>query len=123
MAHGGRGKKPWVTCGDGRTREVPANAARGSKPLLTLLPRPYHARIVTTQSPIGVAQGRQIGGERVGVGEACVIAKELQGDERRLERKLVRLNAVGHWHDGRSPELCRILGDEAIRRRGLPALR
>ena len=35
-------------------------------------------RLLGVDDPIGVAQGRQIGGERVGVGEACVIAKELQ---------------------------------------------
>jgi hypothetical protein len=40
------GREAWVTCGDGRTREMPANAAKGSTPLLTLLPRHYHARIV-----------------------------------------------------------------------------
>jgi len=34
--------------------------------------------LLGVDDPIGVAQGRQIGGERVGVGEACVIAKELQ---------------------------------------------
>jgi hypothetical protein len=32
-------REAWVTHGDGRTREVPANAAKGSKPLMTLLPR------------------------------------------------------------------------------------
>jgi hypothetical protein len=31
---------------DGRTREVPADVAKGSAPLMTLLPRHYHARIV-----------------------------------------------------------------------------
>ena len=40
------GREAWVTCGDGRTREMPADAARGSTPLMTLLPRHYHARIV-----------------------------------------------------------------------------
>jgi hypothetical protein len=40
------GREAWVTYGDGRTRRVPANTARGSTPLLTLLPRRYHARIV-----------------------------------------------------------------------------
>jgi hypothetical protein len=40
------GREAWVTCGDGRTREMPADAARGSTPLITLLPRHYHARIV-----------------------------------------------------------------------------
>jgi hypothetical protein len=32
-------------------REVPANAANGSKPLMTLLPRHYHARIVKHYAP------------------------------------------------------------------------
>jgi hypothetical protein len=32
--------------GDGRTREVPADAAMESMPLMTLLPCHYHARIV-----------------------------------------------------------------------------
>jgi hypothetical protein len=40
------GREAWVTCCDGRTREVPADAARGSTPLMTLLPRHYHASIV-----------------------------------------------------------------------------
>ena len=40
------GREARVTGGDGRTREVPPNAAKGSRPLLTLLPRHYHARIV-----------------------------------------------------------------------------
>ena len=40
------GREAWVTYGDGRTREMAANAAKGSRPLLTLLPRHYHARIV-----------------------------------------------------------------------------
>jgi hypothetical protein len=40
------GREAWVTYGDGRTREMPADAARGSTPLMTLLPRHYHARIV-----------------------------------------------------------------------------
>src|SRR5215472_16738962 len=40
------GSEGWVTCGDGRTREVPADAERGSTPLMTLLPRHYYARIV-----------------------------------------------------------------------------
>jgi hypothetical protein len=40
------GSESWVTCGDGRTREVPANAAKGAAPLMTILPRHYHARIV-----------------------------------------------------------------------------
>jgi hypothetical protein len=40
------GREAWVTCGDGRTREMPADAARGSTALMTLLPRHYHARIV-----------------------------------------------------------------------------
>jgi hypothetical protein len=40
------GREAWVTYGDGRTREVPTDAARGSTPLMTLLPRHYHARIV-----------------------------------------------------------------------------
>jgi hypothetical protein len=39
-------REAWVTCGDGRTREVPANAAEESAPLMTILPRHYHARIV-----------------------------------------------------------------------------
>src|SRR6516164_2841706 len=40
------GREAWVTCGDGRAGEVPGNAAKGSTPLITLLPRHYHARIV-----------------------------------------------------------------------------
>jgi hypothetical protein len=40
------GARSLVTHGDGRTRVVPANAAKGSMPLVTLLPRHYHARIV-----------------------------------------------------------------------------
>ena len=40
------GREAWVTYGDGRTREMPADAARGSTPLMTLLPRHYHARIM-----------------------------------------------------------------------------
>jgi hypothetical protein len=32
--------------GDGSTRQVPENAAGDSTPLMTLLPRHYHARIV-----------------------------------------------------------------------------
>ena len=40
------GREAWVTCGDGRSREVPADAAQGSMPLMTLLPRHYHAGIV-----------------------------------------------------------------------------
>jgi len=40
------GREAWVTYGDGRSREVPADAARGSMPLMTLLPRHYHAGIV-----------------------------------------------------------------------------
>jgi hypothetical protein len=40
------GREVWVTYGDGRTREMPADAPRGSTPLMTLLPRHYHARIV-----------------------------------------------------------------------------
>jgi hypothetical protein len=40
------GREAWVTYGDGRSRELPANAARGSTPLMTLLPRHYHARVV-----------------------------------------------------------------------------
>ena len=40
------GPEAWVTHGDGRTTEVPANVARGSTPLMTLLPRRYHAKIV-----------------------------------------------------------------------------
>jgi hypothetical protein len=40
------GPEAWATYGDGRTRELPANAAKGSTPLMTLLPRHYHARIV-----------------------------------------------------------------------------
>src|SRR6516165_10717815 len=40
------GREAWVTYGDGRTREMPAEAARGSTPLMTLLPRHYRARIV-----------------------------------------------------------------------------
>jgi hypothetical protein len=40
------GPESWVTYGDGRARELPANAAKGSTPLMTLLPRHYHARIV-----------------------------------------------------------------------------
>jgi hypothetical protein len=40
------GQEAWVACGDGRMREVPANAAKGSTPLMTLPPRHYHARIV-----------------------------------------------------------------------------
>src|SRR6201981_2727266 len=35
-------------------------------------------RLLGVDDPIGVAQRRQIRGERVRVGEACVIAKELQ---------------------------------------------
>jgi hypothetical protein len=40
------GRAARVTHGDGRTREIPADAARGFTPLMTLLPRHYHARIV-----------------------------------------------------------------------------
>ena len=40
------GREAWVTYGGGRTRQLPANAATGSRPLMTLLPRHYHARIV-----------------------------------------------------------------------------
>jgi hypothetical protein len=40
------GREAWVTCGDGPSEEVPADAAKGSTPLITLLPRHYHARIV-----------------------------------------------------------------------------
>jgi len=40
------GREAWVTYGDGRTEEMPADAARGSRPLMTLLPRHYHARVV-----------------------------------------------------------------------------
>ena len=40
------GREAWVTSGGGRTREVPADAARGSTPLMTMLPRHYHAGIV-----------------------------------------------------------------------------
>ena len=40
------GREAWVTYGDGRTREMPADAARGSTPLMSLLPRHYHGRIV-----------------------------------------------------------------------------
>jgi hypothetical protein len=40
------GPEAWVTHGDGRTRERPANAAKKSTPLMTLLPRNHHARIV-----------------------------------------------------------------------------
>jgi hypothetical protein len=40
------GQDAWVTYGDGRSREVPADAVQGSRPLMTLLPRHYHARIV-----------------------------------------------------------------------------
>jgi len=40
------GPEAWVTHGDGRTRERPANAAKKSTPLMTLLPRHHHARIV-----------------------------------------------------------------------------
>lgn len=40
------GREAWVTYGDGRTREMPANTAKGSRPLLTLLPRHDHMRIV-----------------------------------------------------------------------------
>jgi len=35
-----------VTDGDGRTREAPDERGKASMPLLTLLPRHYHARIV-----------------------------------------------------------------------------
>jgi hypothetical protein len=35
-------------------------------------------RLLGVDGPIGVAQGRQIGGKRIGIGEACVITKELQ---------------------------------------------
>ena len=34
------GREAWVTCGDGRTRQVPADAARGSMPLMTLAAAP-----------------------------------------------------------------------------------
>src|ERR1700747_1819679 len=40
------GPEAWVTYADGRTREVPGNAAKRFTPLMTLLPRQYHARIV-----------------------------------------------------------------------------
>jgi hypothetical protein len=40
------GREAWVTYGGGRIREMPANAAKGSRPLLTLLPRHNHMRIV-----------------------------------------------------------------------------
>src|SRR5215472_14605874 len=40
------GREAWVTCGDGRMGEKPVDAAEGSTPLMTLLPRHYHARIV-----------------------------------------------------------------------------
>ena len=35
-----------MTDGDGRTREAPDERGKASMPLLTLLPRHYHARIV-----------------------------------------------------------------------------
>jgi hypothetical protein len=41
------GREAWVTYGNGRTREVPADPNGGSKPLMTLPPRHYHARVVT----------------------------------------------------------------------------
>jgi hypothetical protein len=40
------GHDAWVTHGDGRSRQAPANAAENAPPLMTLLPRHYHARIV-----------------------------------------------------------------------------
>ena len=40
------GRETWVTYGGGRTREMPANAVKGSRPLLTSLPRHNHMRIV-----------------------------------------------------------------------------
>jgi hypothetical protein len=39
------GRDAWVTHGDGRTRQVPADAAKNATPPVTLLPRHYHARI------------------------------------------------------------------------------
>jgi hypothetical protein len=39
------GVESWVIHDDGRTREVPANAAKGSKPLMTLPPRHYHDKV------------------------------------------------------------------------------
>jgi hypothetical protein len=40
------GPDAWVTHGDGFTRQIPANAAKNAAPLMTLLPRHYHTRIV-----------------------------------------------------------------------------
>jgi hypothetical protein len=40
------GRDAWVTHGDGLTRQIPANAAKNAAPLMTLLPRHYHTRIV-----------------------------------------------------------------------------
>jgi hypothetical protein len=40
------GRDAWVTHGDGLTRQIPANAAKNATPLMTLLPRHYHARVV-----------------------------------------------------------------------------
>jgi hypothetical protein len=39
------GRECWVTHGDSRTPQIPADAAQGATPLLTLLPKHYHARI------------------------------------------------------------------------------
>jgi hypothetical protein len=33
------GREAWVTHGDGRTRQVPSDAAKNATPLMTLLPR------------------------------------------------------------------------------------
>jgi hypothetical protein len=40
------GRDAWVTHGDGFTRQVPVDAAKNVTPLMTLLPRHYHARII-----------------------------------------------------------------------------
>jgi hypothetical protein len=40
------GREAWVTHGDGRTQRVPADADTNATPLVTLLPRHYHARII-----------------------------------------------------------------------------
>jgi hypothetical protein len=42
------GRHAWVTHGDGRTRQFPANVAKNAMPLMMLLlPGHYHARSVT----------------------------------------------------------------------------
>jgi hypothetical protein len=42
------GRDAWVTTATGRTRQVPANVAKNATPLITLLPRHYHARSLGT---------------------------------------------------------------------------